>query len=80
MDENNVAQDFIDLNEVKNTILANKYRLLAIIVATTLFAGIIAFSLPKQYESTVLVRAKSQKPGSGISMQASAALALPCGV
>jgi uncharacterized protein involved in exopolysaccharide biosynthesis len=76
MDENNTTEEFIDLNEIKQAVRDNKFRLLTLIVATTLFAGIIAFSLPKQYESTVLVRAKSQKPGSGISMQASAALAL----
>ena len=76
MDENNTAEDFIDLKEIRNIILANKFRLLSLIVATTFFAGIIAFSLPKQYESTVLVRAKSQKPGGGMSMQVSSAIAL----
>ena len=76
MEDREIAEETIDLNDLKKIVIENKWRLLALIVVTTVFAGVIAFSLPKQYESTVLVRAKSQKPGSGISMQASAAIAL----
>lgn len=76
MEDREIAEDTIDLNDLKRIVMENIGRLLALIVVTTVFAAIIAFSLPKQYESTVLVRAKSQKPGGGISMQASAAIAL----
>jgi len=76
MDGREIAEDTIDLSDLKKIVIENKGRLLALVVATTLFAGIIAFSLPKQYESTVLVRAKSQKTGGGISLGASSAIAL----
>lgn len=69
-------QDTIDLGQVWRVARANQRKLISIIVITTLFALCLAFVLPKQYESSVLVRAKSQKPGSGINLQATAALAL----
>lgn len=68
-------QDSIDLEQVWRVARANQKRLIGIIAASTLLALVLAFILPKQYESTVLVRAKNQTQG-GISLQATAALAL----
>ncbi|WP_188400356.1 GumC family protein [Sporomusa sp. GT1] len=68
-------QDTIDLGQVWQVAKANQKRLIGIIVASTLIALVLAFILPKQYESTVLVRAKNQTQ-TGISLQATAALAL----
>lgn len=72
MEEN----DTIDLRKIFELIKIYKIRLLAIILITTLLALVIAFVLPKQYESTTVIRAKNNKQGSGISMQAAAAVAL----
>ncbi len=69
-------QDTIDLGQVWRIAREHQRKLISIIVITTLLALCLAFILPKQYESSVLIRAKSQKPGSGISLQATAALAL----
>lgn len=68
-------QDTIDLGVIKEIIIKYKAKLLAIIVGCTLVAMAVAFMLPKKYESTTLLRAKSQKQG-GISLQAASALAL----
>jgi len=68
-------QDTIDLGKIKEVIIKYKPRLLAIIITCTLVAVAVAFMLPKQYESTTLLRAKSQK-SSGISLQAASALAM----
>lgn len=69
-------QDTIDLGKVKEVVIEYKTRLMAIIVGCTLVAIAVAFMLPKEYESTTLVRAKSQKQGGGISLQAASALAM----
>lgn len=69
-------QDTIDLGQVLRVAREHRRKLISIIGVTTLLAVCLAFVLPKQYESSILVRAKSQKPGSGISLQATAALAL----
>lgn len=69
-------KDMIDLADIKAAFVANWRRLAAIVVATTTLAMGISFALPKEYESSVLVRAKAPKQGSGISMQAAAAVAL----
>lgn len=69
-------QDTIDIGIIKNIIIKYKKHLLAIIVSCTLIAMAIAFILPKSYESTTLLRAKSPKQNGGISMQAASALAL----
>jgi len=68
-------QDTIGLGKIKEFIIIKKNRLLAIIVTCTLVAMAVAFILPKEYESTTLVRAKSQKQG-GVSLQAASALAM----
>lgn len=67
-------QDTIDLGQLWRVARDNQKRLIGIIAASTLLALVLAFILPKQYESTVLVRAKNQTQG-GISLQATAALA-----
>ncbi|MBP2658159.1 MAG: chain-length determining protein, partial [Firmicutes bacterium] len=69
-------EEVIDLAEVKKIVCQYKKRLLGIVVGVTLVALALAFLLPKEYESTALVRAKSQQQGGGFAMQASAALAL----
>jgi len=69
-------QDAIDLGAIKETVIKYKKRLIAIIVACTLLAIAITFILPEEYESTTLLRAKSQKQGSSISLQAASALAM----
>lgn len=68
-------QDTIDLQKIKNIIIEKKSRLISIIIICTLVAMAIAFILPKEYESTTLLRAKSQKSG-GLSMQAASVLAM----
>jgi len=68
-------EEVIDLAEVKKIVCQYKKRLLGIVVGVTLLALVLAFLLPNEYESTALVRAKSQQQG-GAAMQASAALAL----
>ena len=69
-------RDTIDLRQVGDVIVQQKRKLIAIITITTLLAIVIAFLLPKQYESSVLVRAKAQRQGGGVSLQAAAAVAL----
>ena len=68
-------QDTIDLGKIKEITMKYKIRLLTIIVACSIVAMAVASMLPKQYESTTLVRTKSQKQG-GISLQAASALAM----
>lgn len=68
-------QDTIDLRQIGQIIAKYKYRLFSIVAVTTAIAIAVAFILPKEYESTTLIRAK-QTQGSGISMQAGAAVAL----
>ena len=69
-------RDTIDLRQIGYVIVQQKRKLIAIITITTLLAIVIAFLLPKQYESSVLVRAKAQRQGGGVSLQAAAAVAL----
>lgn len=75
MEEQHAEEQMIDFHKVIDVAKRHRRRLMALVAATTLFALIIAFTLPLTYESTVLVRTKKQTPGSGISMQASAAMA-----
>ena len=72
----NAADTVIEIKGLRTAIAENKMRLLLLWIVTVVFAVIIAFSLPKQFESNVLVRAKTQNPASGVSLQASAAVAL----
>lgn len=69
-------RDTIDLNEIKNVVLANFKKAVAIVVGTTVLAAGISFVLPREYDSTVLIRAKAPRQGGGLSLQASAAMAL----
>ncbi|MDU4961141.1 MAG: GNVR domain-containing protein [Sporomusaceae bacterium] len=68
-------QDTIDLGQVWRVAKEHSRKLAGIIVVCTLAALLLAMILPKQYESSVLMRAKNQKQG-GVSLQATAALAL----
>lgn len=68
-------QDSIDLQKVWQLLIQHKKRFIGIICFTTFSALFIAFLLPKQYESTVLIRARAPQQNS-FSLQASAALAL----
>lgn len=68
-------QDTIDLGQVWQAARKNLAKLVGIAMTFMLIALVLAFVLPKQYESSVLIRAKGQKPGNGFSLQASAALA-----
>jgi uncharacterized protein involved in exopolysaccharide biosynthesis len=68
-------EEVIDLSVLSKIVWQYKKKLLGLIVATTLVAVAVAFMLPKQYESTTLIRAKAVKPN-GFSLQAAAAVSL----
>ena len=70
------GQDTINLRAIKEIVIKYKKKLITIVVSCTLLAMSIAFMLPKSYESTTLLRAKSPKQNGGISMQAASALAM----
>ena len=60
MDINNANDnDTIDLRKLFSLMIEKKKIVLAIIVVCTLIATIVAFLLPKSYQSTTLVRVKS---------------------
>lgn len=60
MDINNAKDnDTIDLRKLFSLMLEKKKIVIAIIVICTLIATIVAFVLPKSYQSTTLVRVKS---------------------
>ena len=60
MDINNANDnDTIDLRKLFSLMMEKKKIVLAIIVICTLIATIVAFILPKSYQSTTLVRVKS---------------------
>lgn len=60
MDINNANDnDTIDLRKLFSLMMEKKKIVLAIIVICTLIATIVAFVLPKSYQSTTLVRVKS---------------------
>lgn len=60
MDINNAKDnDTIDLKKLFSLMIEKKKIVLAIIVVCTLIATIVAFLLPKSYQSTTLVRVKS---------------------
>lgn len=72
MDINNANDnDTIDLKKLFSLMIEKKKIVLAIIVVCTLIATIVAFVLPKSYQSTTLVRVKS----GGSSMSGYAAMA-----
>lgn len=60
MDINNANDnDTIDLKKLFSLMLEKKMIVIAIIVICTIIATIVAFVLPKSYQSTTLVRLKS---------------------
>lgn len=68
-------QDTIDVKKQGQVMLQARKQLFMIVAGCTLAAMALSFVLPKEYESTVLLRAKSQKQN-GISLQAAAALSV----
>lgn len=77
MDINNANDnDTIDLRKLFSLMLEKKKIVIAIIVICTIIATIVAFVLPKSYQSTTLVRVKS---GSS-SMSAYAAMTAGFGI
>lgn len=77
MDINNANDnDTIDLRKLFSLMLEKKTIVIAIIVICTIIATIVAFVLPKSYQSTTLVRVKS---GSS-SMSGYAAMAAGFGI
>lgn len=79
MDINNAKDnDTIDLRKLFSLILEKKKIVIAIIVICTIIATIVAFILPKSYQSTTLVRVKSS--GSSSAMAGYAAMAAGFGI
>lgn len=77
MDINNAKDnDTIDLRKLFSLMMEKKKIIIAIIVICTIIATIVAFILPKSYQSTTLVRVKS---GSS-SMSGYAAMAAGFGI
>ena len=78
MDINNANDnDTIDLRKLFSLMMEKKKIVLAIIVICTLIATIVAFVLPKSYQSTTLVRVKSNNIS---SMSGYAAMAAGFGI
>lgn len=79
MDINNAKDnDTIDLKKLFSLMLEKKKIVIAIVVICTLIATIVAFVLPKSYQSTTLVRVKSG--GSSSAMAGYAAMAAVFGI
>lgn len=77
MDINNAKDnDTIDLRKLFSLMMEKKKIIIAIIVLCTVIATIVAFVLPKSYQSTTLVRVKS----GGSSMSGYAAMAAGFGI
>lgn len=77
MDINNANDnDTIDLKKLFSLMIEKKMIVIAIIVICTIIATIVAFVLPKSYQSTTLVRVKS----GGRSMSGYAAMAAGFGI
>lgn len=77
MDINNANDnDTIDLKKLVSLMIEKKKIVIAIVVICTLIATIVAFVLPKSYQSTTLVRLKS----GGSSMSGYAAMAAGFGI
>lgn len=77
MDINNANDnDTIDLKKLFSLMIEKKKIVLAIVVICTIIATIVAFVLPKSYQSTTLVRVKS----GGSSMSGYAAMAAGFGI
>lgn len=79
MDINNANDnDTIDLKKLFSLMMEKKKIVLAIVVICTIIATIVAFILPKSYQSTTLVRVKSG--GSSSAMAGYAAMAAGFGI
>lgn len=79
MDINNANDnDTIDLKKLFSLMLEKKKIVIAIVVICTLIATIVAFVLPKSYQSTTLVRVKSG--GSSSAMAGYAAMSAGFGI
>lgn len=77
MDINNAKDnDTIDLKKLFSLMMEKKMIVIAIVVICTIIATIVAFVLPKSYQSTTLVRVKS----SSSSMSGYAAMATGFGI
>lgn len=77
MDINNANDnDTIDLKKLFSLMLEKKTIVIAIVVICTIIATIVAFVLPKSYQSTTLVRVKS----GGSSMSGYAVMAASFGI
>lgn len=77
MDINNAKDnDTIDLRKLFSLMIEKKKIVLAIVVICTIIATIVAFVLPKSYQSTTLVRVKA----GGSSMSGYAAMAAGFGI
>lgn len=70
--------DTIDLKKLFSLMIEKKTIVIAIVVICTLIATIVAFVLPKSYQSTTLVRVKSG--GSSSAMAGYAAMAAGFGI
>ncbi|WP_337615504.1 GumC family protein [Megamonas funiformis] len=78
MDINNANDnDTIDLKKLFSLMLEKKMIIIAIVVICTIIATVVAFVLPKSYQSTTLVRVKSS---SSSSMAGYAAMAAVFGI
>lgn len=74
MDINNANDnDTIDLKKLFSLMIEKKKIVLAIVVICTIIATIVAFVLPKSYQSTTLVRVKSNNISSMAGYAAMAA-------
>lgn len=77
MDINNANDnDTIDLRKLFSLMMEKKKIVIAIVVICTIIATIVAFVLPKSYQSTTLVRVKA----GGSSMSGYAAMAAGLGI
>lgn len=77
MDINNTKDnDTIDLKKLFSLMIEKKKIVIAIVVICTIIATIVAFVLPKSYQSTTLIRVKS----GGSSMSGYAAMAAGFGI
>lgn len=79
MDINNAKDnDTIDLRKLSSLMMEKKKIIIGIVVICTIIATIVAFVLPKSYQSTTLVRVKSG--GSSSAMAGYAAMAAGFGI
>ena len=80
MDNINNNEETIDLRKLLAIAGENKKIIIAIIAICTILAVIIAFVLPKSYQSNTLVRIKSSNNSAMSSMAMAAAMAAGFGI